>query len=113
MNTATGKQDKYPPWSTSVLIAALLILTYMLFQYLYPLEPRYEIPYSQFKQLVREGQIESLQLQGDVARGTLLAAAAIGPQGETATSSCCHCWNSTPSSCRSAARQARPVPWQY
>jgi cell division protease FtsH len=84
MNNASGNQDKYPPWSISVLIAVLLIVVWLLFQYLSPLEARYDIPYSQFKQLVREGQVESLQLQGEVARGTLHAAAALGPQGETA-----------------------------
>jgi cell division protease FtsH len=84
MNNASGNQDKYPPWSISVLIAVLLIVAWLLFQYLSPLEARYDIPYSQFKQLVREGQVESLQLQGEVARGTLHAAAALGPQGETA-----------------------------
>jgi len=85
MNTATGNQDTFPPWSTAVLIAALFILAWLVFQHLAPLEPRFEIPYSQFKQLVREGQVESLQLEGDVARGTLQAETAIGPQGELAT----------------------------
>ena len=84
MQTTTGNQDKYPPWSTAVLMAVLLIFAWLLFQHLSPLEAAYEIPYSQFKQLVLEGQVANLQLQGDVARGTLHAAAAIGPQGETA-----------------------------
>ena len=66
MNTATGNQNKYPPWSTSVLIAVLLIVAWLTFQHLAPPEPRFEIPYSQFKQLIREGQVENLQLQGDL-----------------------------------------------
>jgi cell division protease FtsH len=82
MNTADSNQNKYPPWSTSVLIAVLLLVAWLAFQQLSPPELHFEIPYSQFKQLVREGQVESLQLQGDSARGTLHAAGAIGPQGE-------------------------------
>ena len=84
MNAASGNQDTYPPWSMSVPIAAPLIFSYLLFQYLSPLDPRYEIPYGQFKLLVREGQVEGLQLQGEVTRGKLHVAAAPGPQGKTA-----------------------------
>jgi len=84
MNDTSGKQAKYPPWATYVLLTALLLLVYLSFQYTTPREPSYEIPYSQFKELAYKGRVESLLLEGDVAEGKLYATEAIGPQGESA-----------------------------
>jgi cell division protease FtsH len=84
MNDANGKQEKYPPWAPYVLITVLLLIAYLSFQYTVPLEPSYEIPYSQFKELAHKGRVDSVQLQGDVAEGSLHSTESIGPQGETA-----------------------------
>jgi cell division protease FtsH len=84
MNDTNGKQEKYPPWAPYVLIMVLLLVAYLSFQYTVPLEPSYEIPYSQFKDLAYKGRVESLQLEGDVAEGRLHSTEAIGPQGESA-----------------------------
>jgi len=84
MNNTNGTQDKYLPWAPYVVIALLLLMAYLSFQYSTPLEPSYEIAYSQFKELAKEGSVESLQLKGDVADGRLHATEAIGPQGEPA-----------------------------
>ncbi|MDH3901280.1 MAG: ATP-dependent zinc metalloprotease FtsH, partial [Gammaproteobacteria bacterium] len=72
-----------PPWAPYVLITVLLLIAYLSFQYTVPLEPSYEIPYSQFKDLAYKGRVESLQLEGDVAEGRLHSTEAIGPQGES------------------------------
>ena len=84
MNDTNGKQAQYPPWATYVLLAALLLMVYLSFQYTAPREPSYEIPYSQFKELAHKGRVESLLLEGDVAEGKLYSTEAIGPQGESA-----------------------------
>ena len=84
MNNTNGNQEKYPPWAPYVLITVLLLIAYLSFQYTVPREPSYEIPYSQFKELAHKGRVESLQLQGDVAKGRLHSTEAIGPQGESA-----------------------------
>ncbi|MGB5177261.1 MAG: ATP-dependent metallopeptidase FtsH/Yme1/Tma family protein, partial [Gammaproteobacteria bacterium] len=84
MNDQNGNQEQYRQWAPYVLIAALLLLAYLTFQYNAPLEPSYEIAYSQFKDLANKGRVESLQLQGDVASGTLKSTEALGPHGEIA-----------------------------
>jgi cell division protease FtsH len=84
MNDTNGKQAKYPPWATYVLLTALLLMVYLSFKYTIPREPSYEIPYSQFKELAYKGRVEGLLLEGDVAEGKLYATEAIGPQGESA-----------------------------
>ena len=84
MNNTNGNQEKYPPWAPYVLITVLLLIAYLGFQYTVPREPSYEIPYSQFKKLAHKGRVNSVQLQGDVAEGSLHSTEAIGPQGESA-----------------------------
>ena len=81
MNDMDGKQEKYPPWAPHAQIMALLLLAYLTIQYTTPPEPRYEIPYSQFKDLTNKGHVESLRLAGDVATGTLHSSEALGPRG--------------------------------
>jgi cell division protease FtsH len=43
-------------------------------------EPAFDIPYSEFKQLVNDGALASVTLKGNRAEGTLLQAMGIGPQ---------------------------------
>jgi cell division protease FtsH len=84
MNGEPGKQQKYPQWAPYVLIAILMAFVYLAFQQAPPLEPSYEIPYSQFKELILKGSVDEIQLSGDIAEGKLRSTEAIGPQGETA-----------------------------
>ncbi len=71
MNDTSGNQEQYRQWAPYVLIVTLLLLAYLTFQYTAPPEPSYEIPYTRFKDLASKGRVESLQLQGDIASGTL------------------------------------------
>ena len=84
MSGEPDNQQKYPPWAPYVLIAILLAFVYLAFQQAPPLEPGYEVPYSQFKQLLLKGSIEEIRLKGDIAEGILRSTEAIGPEGETA-----------------------------
>jgi cell division protease FtsH len=84
MNQTNDKQGMYPRLAPWLLITALLLLAYLSFQYSGTPQPSYEIAYSQFKELAREGLVESLQLEGDAASGILKATEAIGPRGESA-----------------------------
>jgi cell division protease FtsH len=84
MNDKNGNQEQYRQWAPYVLIVAVLLLAYLTFQYSAPPEPSYEIPYTRFKELASMGHVESLQLQGDVARGALKSTDALGPHGEMA-----------------------------
>lgn len=76
----TAPQAKWLPY---VVLAAILVLAYMVLMQPRQVEPEFEIPYSQFKEYVTKGQVVSVQLQGDVARGELRGAMPIGPRGES------------------------------
>ena len=84
MNGDPEKQEKYPKWIRYLLIALALVFIYLVFLQAPPLEPGYEIPYSQFKQLAVKGSVSEIQLKGDIVEGRLRSIEAIGPQGETA-----------------------------
>jgi cell division protease FtsH len=77
--------QKYPipkNWIINViLIIAFVALYYSLTQK--PVtEPAFDIPYSEFKQLLNDGALASVTLKGNRAEGTLLQATGIGPQKE-------------------------------
>ena len=84
MNGDPEKQEKYPKWIRYLLIALALVFIYLVFLQAPPLEPGYEIPYSQFKRLAVKGSVSEIQLKGDIVEGRLRSIEAIGPQGETA-----------------------------
>lgn len=73
-------------WLRNLLIlAALGFLYYALFGLSLPsMAPSYEIPYSQFKSYVRQGQVVAVEIRGTEISGTLDAPAPIGPQQQTA-----------------------------
>jgi cell division protease FtsH len=48
-------------------------------------EPRYAIPYSQFKTYITQGQVSAVTIRGDQIEGSLQAPQAIGPQQESAS----------------------------
>ena len=77
--------QKYPipkNWIiNAILIIAMITLYYFLTQRTVT-EPAYDIPYSEFKELLNDGGLVSVTLKGNRAEGTLVQAASIGPQKE-------------------------------
>lgn len=72
---------KVPPnWISIVFIALMVAMLYFL--YVAPqqdIQKSYEIPYSQFKQLLTQGRVHELELSGHLASGTLVDPVALGP----------------------------------
>jgi cell division protease FtsH len=66
---------------TVLLIIAFTALYYSLTQKT-AIEPAIDITYSEFKQLLNDGTLASVTLRGNQAEGSLLQAAALGPQQE-------------------------------
>jgi len=79
-NTPSSNNSGY--WLRYVVAVVALVLLYHWLAdiSMRSLEPSYEIPYSQFKTLVHEGQVEQVRLEGRVVQGQLRTPAAIGPQ---------------------------------
>jgi len=77
--------QKYPiprNWIiNAILIIAFTAIYYALTQKTVT-EPAFDIPYSEFKQLLNDGALASVTLKGNQAEGTLLQATSIGPQQE-------------------------------
>ena len=77
--------QKYPipkNWIiNAILIIAFISLYYALTQKTVT-EPAFDIPYSEFKQLLNDGELMSVTLKGNQAEGSLLQATGIGPQQE-------------------------------
>ena len=77
--------QKYPipkNWIiNAILIIAFTAIYYALTQKTVT-EPAFDIPYSEFKQLLNDGTLASVTLKGNQAEGTLLQAISIGPQQE-------------------------------
>ena len=70
-----------PQWLLVILFIAIFALLYLLFYKAGTAAP-YKIPYSEFKQLVSEGQVTRVELEGYNVRGELQAQMEIGPAGE-------------------------------
>jgi len=77
--------QKYPVpinWIiNAIVIIAFVSLYYALTQKTVT-EPAFDIPYSEFKQLLNDGALVSVTLKGNRAEGTLVQATGIGPQKE-------------------------------
>jgi cell division protease FtsH len=84
MTEQPDKLQKYPPWAGYLLAFVLVVLMYITMQHLMPPEPSWEIPYTRFRELVSDDQVEELQLHGNDATGRLVAPVDIGPKGESA-----------------------------
>ena len=63
----------------AILIIAFTALYYALTQKTVT-EPAFDIPYSEFKQLLNDGALASVTLKGNRAEGSLIQATGIGPQ---------------------------------
>jgi cell division protease FtsH len=81
--------QKYPipkNWIiNAILIIAFTAIYYALTQKTVT-EPAFDIPYSEFKELLNDGALTSVTLKGNQAEGTLLQATSIGPQQEMSRS---------------------------
>ena len=71
-------------WIINAMLIITLIASYFYFTQIQKTvtEPVFDIPYSQFKQLLNDGALASVTLKGNKAEGTLLQATDIGPQKE-------------------------------
>ncbi|MFC1503752.1 ATP-dependent metallopeptidase FtsH/Yme1/Tma family protein, partial [Pseudomonadota bacterium] len=68
--------------SNAMVIIGLMVTLYFSLTQRPVTEPTYDIPYSEFKKLLNDGELVSVTLKGNKAEGTLLQAANIGPQKE-------------------------------
>lgn len=79
----TEARKRFPIWSIIILIFLMLLLFSMLTPNEFEDSRRgYTVTYSLFKDLLREGQVESVIMQGNELRGDLLKPAEIGPNKE-------------------------------
>jgi cell division protease FtsH len=65
------------------LLAAAFIIATVLLTLPVAQAPAVQIPYTQFKELVEQGQVEEVILKGDEATATLREAQPVGPRGES------------------------------
>ena len=67
------------------VVFALTILILLLFLQVTPVgrETRFEIPYSQFKELVKQQRVAEVELKGQIAEGRLIEPRPIGPANES------------------------------
>ena len=78
--------NNLPTWATALLMIGLAVFLYAMFILPeYTGERRYEIPYSQFKHLVTEGEVAEVVLRGHRVDGRLKLETPIGPGGEAST----------------------------
>lgn len=83
MNTEKQPPIKPPvSWITLAMGLGFLVILYLLSSRMPPAETAYEIPYSEFKTLVKERRVQKVELEGDVINGQLFDAAAIGSKNE-------------------------------
>ncbi len=76
---------KYPipkNWVTNAILIIVLVSLYFALTQKTVTEPAYDIPYSEFKQLLKDDALASVSLKGNLAEGTLQQASSIGPQQE-------------------------------
>lgn len=81
-----SQNPKKYPIPKNWIINALLIIAFTALYYALTqkavTEPAFDIPYSEFKQLLNDDALASVTLRGNQAEGTLLQATSIGPQQE-------------------------------
>ena len=73
-----------PRWPAYLMFALLLALVLYAYRQYPPGEPVYDIPYSQFKALVKSHKVAAVLIQGQTLEGQLDMPEAIGPKDETA-----------------------------
>ncbi len=74
-----------PSWALLAMVLSVIVLSYLLLYRVAPTELHYEIPYSEFKTLIRDQKVLEVQLRGELVEGELFVLEALGPQGEKGT----------------------------
>jgi len=80
--------EKYPipkNWVINAIVVIVCLGFYYALTQRLATEPAFDIPYSQFKQLLNEGELESITLRGNKAEGTLFQPTGLGPDKEMGT----------------------------
>ncbi len=72
-----------PAWVPYIIAAVIFSILYVFFVQAPVKEPRYEIPYTQFKMLLKQQRIKSIVLKGEIADGSLHDPEPIGPENTT------------------------------
>lgn len=85
-NSGPEQPPKIPPSNLVPYIIAAVVFSmlYMLFIQTPEREPRYEIPYTLFKSLVKDERVKEVYLRGEIADGRLYEPAPIGPENAMA-----------------------------
>ena len=78
-----SKEIKPPPWAPFALAALFFLTLYLLFAQVPQQEPRYDIPYTQFKSLLKQQRVEEVFLRGEIADGQFFDPEPIGPENAT------------------------------
>lgn len=84
MNQEPQHPKQPTPWAVLGLMLGFLLVTFLLLSRGAPTEPSYEIPYTDFKALVRERKVQEVELRGERVEGRLYVADSLGPRGEKA-----------------------------
>ncbi len=77
-----SEENKLPVWVPYVATIGVVILLYVLFIQIPAGPARTEIPYSQFKEQVRAGNVSEVLIRGERAQGTLKEPTPFGPAGQ-------------------------------
>ena len=81
--TDMAKEIKIPGWVSIALPLFLLLLYLILFWESPGGEASYEVPYSEFKQMLREGEVAEVLLQGERVRGALHSPRVLAESGRS------------------------------
>jgi len=67
------------------IVVAIALLTLLVLQQISPVSTntRYDIPYSLFKELIKQQRVSEVELKGPIAHGKLVELQPIGPNGES------------------------------
>jgi cell division protease FtsH len=77
-----GRQSTMPPARSWLWFALILLVNFMLFRFLFPgPEAPVEVPYTFFKEEVREGSVEAIYSQGDTVEGRFEKPVTYPPEG--------------------------------
>jgi cell division protease FtsH len=77
-------ESKLPGWAVAILFTMLAVLLYVMFSLsVYTGEQRFEISYTQFKELAAQGRVDQVELRGYRAEGSLNDPLPIGPMGKS------------------------------
>lgn len=82
-NPESQPQITPPTWVPFVVAAVIFSLLYLFYIQAPETEPRYEIPYTQFKLLLKQERVEQVLLKGETVEGRLYDPEPIGPDNAT------------------------------